>query len=72
MLSSYCKEIGQVKKLIPKLKDKKKYVPHYRNLKLCPSIKFSLSACLKQCIDFKINLKKTPSSLLKTAYLVKL
>ena len=37
-----------------------------------PSIKFSLSAWLKQCIDFKINLKKTPSSLLKTAYLVKL
>lgn len=83
MLSSYCKEIGQVKKLIPKLKDKKKYVPHYRNLHLCldlglklkkgsPSIKFSLSAWLKQCIDFKINWKKTPSSLLKTAYLVKL
>ena len=41
MLSGYCKEIaekykisiGQVNKLIPTLKDKKKYVLHYWNLR---------------------------------------
>ena len=42
MLSKYCKEIadeydikvGNVKKLIPNLKNKTKYVLHYRNLQL--------------------------------------
>ena len=42
MLSKYCKEIadeydikvGDVKKLIPNLRNKTKYVLHYRNLRL--------------------------------------
>ena len=52
MLSGYCKKIaekynisiGQVKKLIPTLKDKKEYVLHYRNLQLY--------------LDFSLKIKK--------------
>ena len=30
MVSPYCKSIGQVMKLVPNLKDKTKYICHYR------------------------------------------
>jgi len=51
MLSEYCKQIkgkfnisiGQVKKLIPTLSDKQKYVLHYRNLQLYLSLGLKLN-----------------------------
>ena len=71
MLSPYCKQIlekfnitiGQVKKLIPTLADKQKYVLHYRNLQLYLDLglklkkvhrvlMFNQSPWLKQYIDF--------------------
>ena len=71
MLSPYCKQIlekfnitiGQVKKLIPTLADKQKYVLHYRNLQLYLDLGlklkkvhrvliFNQSPWLKQYIDF--------------------
>ena len=50
MLSKYCKEIadkfkikvGDVKKLIPNLSNKTKYVFHYRNLQLNLSLRMNL------------------------------
>ena len=71
MLSPYCKlilekfniKIGQVKKLIPTLADKQKYVLHYRNLQLYLDLglklkkvhrvlMFNQSPWLKKYIDF--------------------
>ena len=71
MLSPYCKQIlekfnitiGQVKKLIPMLADKQKYVLHYRNLQLYLNLglklktvhrvlQFNQSPWLKEYIDF--------------------
>lgn len=71
MLSPYCEKIrqkygiiiGQVLKLIPTLGDKKKYVLHYRNLKLYLDLglklkkvhrvlKFDQSPWLKEYLDF--------------------
>ena len=77
MLSRYCKKIaekykisiGQVNKLIPMLKSKEKYVPHYRNLELYFDLglnltkvhrvlEFSQSPWLKQYIDFNTEKRK--------------
>ena len=77
MLSKYCKEIadkyeikvGNVKKLIPNLSNKTKYVLHYRNLQLYLSLrmtlikihrvlKFKQSDWMKKYIDFNTEKRK--------------
>ncbi|KAL9959301.1 hypothetical protein ACROYT_G032614 [Oculina patagonica] len=77
MLSDYCKTIaekynistGLVHKLIPTLKDKERYVLHYRNLKLYLDLglklkkvhrvlEFNQSPWLKQYIDFNTEKRK--------------
>ena len=76
MLSNYCKKIadkydikvGDVKKLIPNLGNKTKYVLHYRNLQLYLSLKMKLikihsalqfkQSWTKKYIDFNTEKKK--------------
>ena len=81
MLSAYCKKIadkygikvGDVKKLIPNLGNKSKYVVHYRNLQLylCLGVKltkthrvlqFKQSDWMKGYIDFNIEKRKNAAN----------
>ena len=81
MLSSYCKKIadkydikvGDVKKLIPNLGNKTKYVLHYRNLQLYLSLgmkltkihralQFRQSDWMKKYIDFDTEKRKNAAS----------
>ena len=60
MLSKYCSDIadkyeikvGEVSKLVPNLRDKKKYVVHYKNLQLHLSLGIKLSK-IHRVIKFK-------------------
>ena len=81
MLSNYCKEIadkyninvGDVKKLIPNLGNKTKYVLHYRNLQLYLSLgmklikihnvlQFKQSDWMKNYIDFNTEKRKNAAN----------
>ena len=81
MLSKYCKNIadkydikvGDVKKLIPNLRNKTKYVLHYRNLqlylflgmkliKIHKMLKFKLSNWMKKYIDFNTEKRKNAAN----------
>ena len=81
MLSRYCKKIadrykikvGDVKKLIPNLGNKTKYVLHYKNLQLYLSLgmrltkihrvlKFKQSDWMEQYIDFNTDNRKNAAN----------
>ena len=87
MLSDYCQriqaregiKIGQVEKLIPNLRDKEKYVLHYRNLQLYLSLglklkkihralEFSQSNWLAEYIDFNTQKRAKAKTLLKKTF----
>ena len=88
MLSAYCKKIadkydikvGDVKKLIPNLGNKTKYVVHYRNLQLYLSLgmkltkihralQFKQSDWMKKYIDFNTEKRKNAAMILKKIFL---
>ena len=77
MLSKYCKDLkdsenissGRVQKLVPNLRNKEKYVLHYRNLQLCLSLgmkltkihrvlEFTQRPWMKRYIDFNTEKRK--------------
>ena len=81
MLSKYCSDIadkykikvGGVNKLVPNLRNKSKYVVHYRNLQLYLSLgmklsrihgvlKFKQSSWLEEYIEFSTGKRKEASS----------
>ena len=81
MLSKYCNEIadkynikvGDIKKLIPNLGNKTKYVVHYKNFQLCLSLeikltkihrvlKFKRSDWMKKYIDFNTEKRKNAAN----------
>ena len=78
MLSTYCKNIakkydlkvGDVKKLIPNLGNKTKYVLHYRNLlslgmkltKINRALQFKQSDWMKKYIDFNTKKRKNAAN----------
>ena len=87
MLSTYCKKIadeydikvGDVKKLIPNLGNKTKYVLHYRNLQLYLSLGMTLtkihrvltfkeSEWMKKYIDFNTEKRKMLQMTLKKTF----
>ena len=90
MLSKYCKEIpdeydikvDDVKKLIPNLRNKTRYVLHYRNLqlnlflgmkliKVHRMLKFKHSDWMKKYIDFKTEKRKIQLMILRKIFLNK-
>ena len=87
MLSTYCKKIadeydikvGDIKKLIPNLDNKTKYVLHYRNLQLYLSLRMKLtkihralqfkqSDWMKRYIDFNTEKRKMLPMTLKKIF----
>ena len=79
MLSKYCSDIankygikiGGVNKLVPNLRNKKRYVVHYGNLQLYLSLgmkltkvhkilRFKQSDWLKKYLDFNTSIRKIP------------
>ena len=88
ILSNYCKSItdkyeikvGDVKKLIPNLANKSKYVVHYRNLQLYLSfgmkltkihraLQFKQSNWMKKCIVFNTKKECVVLMILKNTFL---